>query len=332
MRYTLDVVASLAMVESNSPSIALVDGGQKEKFPAYTDAGEEPLFPTDVDVESTLAPVPHKPITHGLRATLRHLRRVGGFFAYWRGLHISIMYGLSYAFLSNILSSVIFGRGLFGNVVVSMLTSLLLVRLHMLLTHRMIAYPRTESSMLALVPRTLCKPLILPTLAYAAAQQAMLLLAHLLDLSNSPDNALRAIETNDTAQLASLTLRVLAVLLSAGVMAFYVLLPARATLTRVEAFLLPEDAQPLVPLAFDVDLTACGSSRALFAAAWRSFDTPARLHMLKLYAKILGLQTVVSVFGMMVMAGQVYLIRGDSLGVFWTSARAQLQLMALGAQ
>jgi hypothetical protein len=54
--------------------------------------------------------------------------------------------------------------------------------------------------------------------------------------------------------------------------------------------------------------------------------------MLKLYAKILGLQTVVSVFGMMVMAGQVYLIRGDSLGVFWTSARAQLQLMALGAQ
>ncbi|KAJ7815990.1 hypothetical protein B0H14DRAFT_3744709 [Mycena olivaceomarginata] len=180
--------------------------------------------------------------------------------------------------------------------------------------------------MLALVPRTLCKPLILPTLAYAAAQQAMLLLAHLLDLSNSPDNALRAIEMNDTAQLASLTLRVLAVLLSAGVMAFYVLLPARATLTRVEAFLLPEDAQPLVPLAFDVDLTACGSSRALFAAAWRSFDTPARLHMLKLYAKILGLQTVVSVFGMMVMAGQVYLIRGDSLGVFLTSARARSDL------
>jgi hypothetical protein len=29
MRYTLDVVASLAMVESNSLSIALVDGGQK---------------------------------------------------------------------------------------------------------------------------------------------------------------------------------------------------------------------------------------------------------------------------------------------------------------
>ncbi|KAJ7507079.1 hypothetical protein B0H11DRAFT_2271607 [Mycena galericulata] len=331
IRYTLgDVVASLAMIESPSTTTIV-----EQKLPAYAD--EEPLIPAeDVDVEITV--INRKPITASLCGTLRHLRRAGGFFARWRGLGIHILYHLAYALISASFSSVLgIGRTLLGNTVVSILTPLLLVRVHMLWTHTMIAHPTTKSFLQRIVPRAQCKPLVLPTLVYAAAQQATFLaplaVAYLLGVTNMSENTLRA----DRATLALTALRILAVPLTAALLALFVLLPAAATLTRIEAALLPADAQPLVPfdraaLVGDLDLSARGAARALFAAAWRSFDRSARTRVLKVYAKMLGAQVVVSFLGLGIMAAEVYVIGGERLAVFYTSARAQLELMAIEAQ
>jgi hypothetical protein len=55
-----------------------------------------------------------------------------------------------------------------GHPVVSILASLLLVHLHMLWTHTMIAHPPTKPLLQCIIPHAPCKPLILLTFVYAA--------------------------------------------------------------------------------------------------------------------------------------------------------------------
>ncbi|KAJ7110568.1 hypothetical protein C8R44DRAFT_800238 [Mycena epipterygia] len=336
IRYTLgDVVASLAMIESPS-STAIVEA----KLPAYAD--EEPLIPTDVDADADIeiTVVNHKPITAKLSTTMRQLRRVGGFRARWRGLGVSLLYHFAHAVVAGIFSRVL-PVALLGNVLGSIFTSVILARVHMLWTHTMIAHPTTKSFLQRMVPVKECKPLVLPTLVFAAAQQATFLLplavAVLLDLPGMPEHALHAAQRDEPATLALMALRILAVPASAALFALLVLLPASATLTRIETALLPADMQTIVPfdraaLVGDIDLTTRGGSRALFAAAWRSFDRAARLRLVKLYAKMVFAQIVVAVVGLHVMAVEVYVIGGERLAILVTSARAQLELAAIEAQ
>ncbi|KAJ7230300.1 hypothetical protein GGX14DRAFT_410405 [Mycena pura] len=343
IHYTLGhVVASLAMIESPS-SVAVVE----QKLPAYTD--DEPLIPSEADAvfDVEISVVNRKPITASVCATMRHLRSVGGFFARWRGLGVRILYGFAEAlvgaFLWHTVGRLMFGpNNLFGSMVLSIATSLILVRVHMLWTHAMIAHQATTSLRRRLVPRAQCKPLLLPTLAVAAAQHATVLVplgvAHLLGLPNmSEDAALAALRDADPAALALLALRLLAVPAAAALVAFFALLPATVARTRIEAVLLPADAQPVVPfdraaLVGSIDLAAPRASRALFVAAWRSVDRPARVRLLKLYAKMLAAQLAVALVGVQLMAAEVYLIGGERLTVLLTSARAQLELAAVEMQ
>ncbi|KAJ7819982.1 hypothetical protein B0H14DRAFT_3736354 [Mycena olivaceomarginata] len=219
------------------------------------------------------------------------------------------LYSIAYGLVSSILSGFL---GALGHPVASILASLLLVRLHMLWTHTMIAHPPTKPLLQRIVPPG---HLLVP-----------LGVAYLLDLPSAPDAALRAAEKNDCAALASLALRVLAVPLTAALIALFVLLPASATLTRIEAALLPADMQPIV--AFDraassaTSTSPCAARAVLSSsAAWRSFDCAARVRILKLLRE----------------DGRSWqqrftLIGGERLTVLFTIARAQLELMAIEAQ
>ncbi|KAJ7877952.1 hypothetical protein B0H14DRAFT_2712134 [Mycena olivaceomarginata] len=321
IRYTLgDVVASLAMIESPSTT-AIVE----KKEPAYAD--EELLIPAEMGTDVEITFINHKPITASLRSTMAHLRRVGGCLSRWRGACISILYHVLHAAFVLVLG---------GNPLVSLLASILLSPVHMLWTHSMILPPSTAR----LIPFKQCiAPLVLPTVVVALAQQATFLLPVfvgylLLDLPNLPDHALSAAQRDDPLTLALLALRILAVPASAALLAFFVLLPASATLTRIEASLLPADVHPIVPFdssfAFSVSEPELRlSKRALFVAAWRSFDRSARLRVLKVYAKMVFVQTTVAFLGVAVMAAEIYVIGGERLAIFYTSTRAQLELMAL---
>jgi hypothetical protein len=322
------------MIESPS-STAIVE----TKLPAYAD--EEPLIPTEADVDIEMTVINHKPITAQVSTTMRLLHSVGGFRARWRGLGFSILYHSAQALFAGILSAIFGVHHLFGNVVVSIITSVLLARVHMLWTHSMIAHPTTKSFRERIIPRKQCKALFFPALVVALAQQATFLLpiagAVFLDLQSIPDRAMEAAQHDDPTALALMALRVLAVPASAALVAFFLLLPASAALTRIEAVLLPADIPTLVPfdraaLVGDIDLTACGASRKLFVAAWRSFDRAARLRVVKLYVKMVLAQVVVGVAGAHIMALEVYLIGGERLATFVTSAKAQLEIMAIEAQ
>ncbi|KAI7367859.1 hypothetical protein KC336_g21164 [Hortaea werneckii] len=115
-------------------------------------------------------------------------------------------------------------------------------------------------------------------------------------------------------------LRLLAVPTTALFVALAVLLPASVTLTRLEATLLPEDETTLVPfdreaiVSEDINPTVRGASRALFVQAWRSFDSAARLRLVKLYVKMIMAQLAVAFVGFHVVLAEMYLIGGERIG------------------
>ena len=176
---------------------------------------------------------------------------------------------------------------------------------------------------------------------YAAAQQATLVipfgLAFALGVVGPRAGHIRhTMDHHDHCQMALLGLRFLAVPLTYFIVALAVLLPASVTLTRIEATLLQEGEETIVPfdkesIIGDIDTTVRGGCRALFVQAWRSFDRASRWKLIKLYVKNALAQVTVLFIALHLMLVEVYVIGGERLGVFLKSAAAQLKLMAIQA-
>lgn len=329
------------MIESPS-STAIIES----KPPAYADEPDaplekEPLMPTeaeaDQDIEVTV--IDHKPITAKIRSSIGLLHRTGGFFGRWRGLGLAMFYHFAHALVANGLA-ILFGFGIVGQIFAYLVTSLVTVRLHMAWTHAMIASPSPKPWYRRLAPRKQCKVLFLPTLAFAAAQQATVILpiavAFALGLPQEMHHGHMVVHKS-CAMRALLMMRFLAVPLTAIFTALCVLLPAAVTLTRIEAALLPADQSTIVPfdrsaIVGSLDLSERGTSRAIFVQAWRSFDRSARLRLVKLYAKMFLIQITIGVTGMMLMGTELAMIGGERLIIAAKSGAAQMQLMAIEAQ
>ncbi|KAK3114496.1 hypothetical protein LTR53_007137 [Teratosphaeriaceae sp. CCFEE 6253] len=344
IRYTIgDVMASLAMIES--PSATAIIEPKSAPYaddapPAYSDSEKETLIPAeadaDADVEITV--INHKPITSKITTTIGHLHRVGGFRARWRGLGLSLLYHGLHGATSNLLAGAM-GFGIMGHFISYTLVSLGLARIHMVWTHSMIAHPSAKPFWRRIVPRKQCKAILLPSLVFAVAQQATFMLpiavAFALGLPEiNHEHVVASTQHENCSKMMLLGLRVLAVPATALFVALAVLLPASVTLTRIEAMLLPEDEQTIVPfdkaaIAGDLDLTVRGSSKALFVQAWRSFDRSARLRLIKLYAKMVLAQFTIAVVGIHLAIAELYIIGGERLAIFVQSGVAQLKLVAI---
>ena len=105
-----------------------------------------------------------------------------------------------------------------------------------------------------------------------------------------------------------------------------ILIPARVALKRVEASMLPEEDESIVP--FDrtfggkvVPEILGGSGRVAMLEAWKSFDWNARVRLIKLYAKIFAIQSALSIMFVMVVVGELKLIMGDQLDQMVAYAR-----------
>lgn len=344
IRYTIgEVMASLAMIESPSSTAIIEPKGAPPPYADEPGANEkESLLPAeadaDADVEITI--INHKPITSKITTTIGLLHRVGGFRARWRGLGLSVLYHMLHAGATNLLAGFL-GLGIFGNAVVYIFVSLGLARVHMLWTHSMIAHPSEKSIFKRFIPRKQCRALLMPSLVFAVAQQATFLLplsvAFALKLDNiDHGEMMHAAHNKDCAKMMLTGLRFLAVPATALFVALAVLLPAAVTLTRIEATLLPEGEQTIVPfdraaIMGDIDTTARGGCRALFVQAWRSFDRSARLRLIKVYVKMVLAQFTVGFVALHLVLAEVYLIGGERLAIFAKSAIAQIKLMAIEA-
>lgn len=323
------------MIESPSRT-AIVES----KPPAYTEeyTEKEPLISAEEDHDVEITVIDHKPITAKIRTTIHQLQRVGGFRARWRGLGLFTLYHLLHALMTRAIM-IFLGFGLLAEALSYILVSLGLARLHMAWTHSLIAYPSTKRWYQRVPTRKDCRAILLPALVYAAAEQATLILpigvALTLGVTGSQaHHAKEAVGHELCNRNLLIALRFLAVPATYIIVALAVLVPASVTLTRIEATLLPEGEETIVPfdkaaIMGDVDVSTRGGRRALFVQAWRSFDHTSRLRLVKLYAKLFLVQVTIMFTAAHLMIAELYLIGGDKLAIFFRSATAQLKLAAI---
>jgi len=344
IQYTVgSVVASLAMIES--PVNTTIVEEDEDKPPAYADEPDAPLLkeellPSEAVADVEVACLQQAPVTSSVRATVRHLRAQAGFWSRWRGLRVSAIYHGLHSYGVNA-SMRWFGLSPVTHVIAFTFFTVGLSQLHMAWTHSMIAMPSQKSFWRRLVPCKNARPVLLPNMVLAAAQMATIYLplgvAALVDLpelSKYHANKILIGEDVDAISAFFLRLRLIAIPATFILCAFCVLLPATVTLTRIEALLLAEGEETIVPfdrqaIIAGIDMDKRGSSFALFAAAWRSFNSAARWRLIKVYAKMTGMQFAVGIIGVVIMILQLNFIGFDRLALLAQSAIAQIQLAAM---
>ncbi|KAF2227384.1 hypothetical protein BDZ85DRAFT_277286 [Elsinoe ampelina] len=295
VKYTLgEVVASLAMIEQ--PKTLIVS----ELRPADDDSKNNVDAPLAKDrlLDEEVTIYREKPITASIRQTVRHLASVGGYTARWRGLSVSVVYHLLQAITGHaiaVLLSFIPKLGAVSFIIANILATVLLARIHMTWTHIMISNP-SPLPWYRRIPhgRTYFKALITPSFIFAIAQYLTVLLPMMVYLSFGPmkSSAPDADGIRVVADPKHELFRLGATLATMAFVAIALLLPASVTLTRVEASLLPDDYETIVN--FDRTLGGAAANlvgfgkinfRALYDAAWRSFDKPSRIRLIKFYVK-----------------------------------------------
>ena len=101
------------------------------------------------------------------------------------------------------------------------------------------------------------------------------------------------------------------------VLILLVLVPAKVMLVRVQASLLPDDQESIVP--FDrsfggkvIPEIVGGSGVIGVLDAWKTFGWNSRLRLIKAYAKVFAMQCALSLFFFAVIVAQIYIIVGKS--------------------
>jgi len=322
LEYTLkDVVATLTMVESPSADIALTNPPE--------DA--DPLMKNGDNAEEgpAITLVRQKPITAKIRTTLHHLKSQAGWASKWRGLVPFIFYNVCHAFLTNLLDAVLprfFPGRLF---VYSSLSAVALARVHAAWTYAVISMPSNKRFWQRMPPASSWRQLALPAAVKACAGYVSLYVAmgfvYVLRLNRLNGNELSNYKGVDWFLLALRVSSLVAVVLFS---ALFIILPATVTLVRVEASLLPEDDETIVP--FDrsfsgkVVPTILGGTGAIgFVDAWRSFNWEARRRLVKLYIKISFIMFAVTLVMLHVLVFEVWAVMGPAIKSMIAEAQRQ---------
>lgn len=241
--------------------------------------------------------VANKPITGKIRRTIRHLSTHAGFFARWRGLGYAIIYNSLQAVLCFAIVSALSWLPA-AEVIAASVSAIALSQLHCAWTHKMITMPSQKSLLARIPPRQSWRQLWIPNLVSAASAQAalqvVLLVCQVLALS-SYDHENQTVRDS----FVIIGLKVCAVLGLAFFLGFFVVLPIYAALTRIEATLLPDDEDTIVPFdrTFGGKVTPVvvgGSGFRYVKEVCRTFDREARIRIMKLFFK--GVAVVFALF------------------------------------
>merc|ERR1712058_176813 len=270
------LVPTLVMIESPQDTISF-----------------EPL-PTE-DPDSTINKDPEQPskpqlITSSIRRTVRHL---GGFSSRFRGLSIFIVNTLAVQWIAGILSVLpiinLLPRG-FANIVALILCA----QLSLTWTHIVISQPSPKTWFRRLAPLKMWKKVAIPTAIFALAEQVAVYIPIYMSI-------LAGLVDKDAQQIVVLT--------------FLVVIPANVTLTRVQASLLVDTEETIVP--FDrsfggkvVPEIVGGTGMIGMLDAWKTFDWAARIRLVKTYLKVIAMQIGVTFLFTMCIVSQLFIIAG----------------------
>ena len=268
-------------------------------------------------VESDLFLVKQKPITAKMRTAIKHLKAQGGRLARFRGLHVSIIYHAIHGLIVKLFTSGSSHPLL--RPFVAVITTIALCRLQMTWTHIVISAPSTKRWWQRFPSVKAGKNVIIPTAVYAIAVQAavyvpggLFIAAH--DTLRNP----AAYGDNPATVQKIALLQLFLVILVAISIVVLIVIPADATLKRVQASMLPEEDEAIVPFdrtfAGKVKPEILGGSGAVsMLDAWKTFDRSARIRLIKLYGKIFAVQVATTFMFILVVAGELRLFMGDDL-------------------
>ena len=268
-------------------------------------------------VESDLFLVKQKPITGKMRTAIKHLKAQGGRFARFRGLHVSIIYHLVHGLIVKFFSST--SSHPLVRPFVAILTTIALCRLQMTWTHIVISAPSTKRWWRRFPSVKAGKNIIIPTAIYAVAVQAAIYVPGALFITAHETLRNPAAYGDNPATLQKIALgeMFLTILIAIGIVVL-VVIPADVSLKRVQASMLPEEDETIVPFdrtfAGKVKPEILGGSGAVsMLDAWRTFDRSARIRLIKLYGKIFAVQAATTLMFILVVVGELRLFMGNDL-------------------
>lgn len=305
------VITTLCMVESPVAAITV--------SPSTHESGDHQEKEGLLETGPTITLVNQKPITSSIRGTVKHLVANAGRWARFRGIKQHGIYAFCF-----MMSAQFFGVALprvpGQPILVAGISGALVANLHAAWAHKVVSMPTTKSLWQRIPSRKQWKTLAVPAAIEAAmpyvslymiAGFGMLLGLHKLEQENFADYK--------CAQWTSLIVRVIAIFVFTIFTSLFLCLPAMVTLIRIEASILPEEEDTIVP--FDrtfggkvVEKMMGGTGVVGFLDAWRSFNWEARRRLIKLFMKISLIMTGVIFITVHVLAFEVFAIMGPSLG------------------
>lgn len=307
------------MIETPTVTAFKIDGPEPDE--------SDPLYPSDQkdskDTSATqeeLLIVKTKPITAKIRTTMKHLRAQAGAWSRFRGIQVYVFYQLLYMLLFSFFSAV-FGRTIVPQPVAAILTSMMLCRWDLMWTHAIISAPSARTWWQRIPKFDSVKQILMPAALCAVAEQVAVYVPNDLfrtfglSAYSNPEKFGKV----DHETQKHVIFQLFIVTAVAIVTNFLILLPAAVTLTRVQASLLPEEEEAIVP--FDrsfggkVDPKVVGGTGVVsMLDAWKSFDFGARIRLVKLYAKIFAIETATTMLFMMIGAAEMKLIWAKTQG------------------
>ncbi|KAF2277113.1 uncharacterized protein EI97DRAFT_432729 [Westerdykella ornata] len=307
VEYTLGVVARLAMIETPSSSITVTAPADATEL----DDSKQGLLETGPAI--TL--VAEKPLTSSIRKTVRHLRTVGGRLAPWRGFGPFLAYHMLSGIVLNVLATCI-PRFPGQVVIVSAFTGALLSPIHALWTHKLIAMPTKLSWRKRMLSLRDWKYIALPAALAVSAEYIAVYATMLFSFVIGMDKVREQAPTTgrEMFSVALLTLSVVAFFFAC---ALFLVLPAHVTLVRIEASLLADEHDTIVP--FDrtfagkvVSKVLGGTGAVGFVDAWKSFNWEARRRLIKLWFKAMAIESLMIVAFVHVILFEVWIFLGTA--------------------
>ncbi|KAF5723932.1 ubiquitin conjugating enzyme [Fusarium mundagurra] len=266
------------------PVLAIVED---EKPPAYEPLPVEPLANNDMPKPASTSSVPvagqGRPVTSSFRATWRLLRSTGGFRAIFRGLPCFMAQAIVTALINGITYTVI----PYSFVLSNLIGSLVCVQLSAAWVHIVITPPSPLKFWSRLPPfKTTFAATWRPTLIFWAASQIVNLGTFGVLYLFGGD------QTTEIPQLQGLG-SVFGILLVAVLLQVAIQIPAYVVLVRIQASLLPADADTIIPFDRSFNgriepVVVGGLGYATVRDAWSSFSKSAWRRIVMLSVKIVA--------------------------------------------
>ena len=297
-----EVVATLTIVED--PYAQLKDVKLEDFDTPFLKESKEDTNGT-TDNEATL--IQTRAITSSMNGTLRHLRRKAGFWSCFRGITVYILMSASGIIGSAIcvsLFSLILPTSLsfyLGN----LLSAILVSPIYLLWTHIVISEPSQKYWWSRFLPFRKLRKILLPTLIASAVSFVPIWVGSAM-LPHKPDG--RPPTPYRDGALDLVIVKWLGFGLTMIVYLVFIALPVVVMLTRVQASLLEEEPIIRLDRSFGGKVISeefGGSGVLSMKDAWQTFDWESRVRVLKLIMKVIGLNVLILLVSLAILAGIV---------------------------